>query len=748
MIPVLLAVQTWLTSFALITWGLQTAQVAFVACSFAIFLAIKRQKRLVVAATISFSVLSSLFVGFSYFSATADSASTNLTAKSYEIVDARVQLESPLAKGFWQGVLTEVDSKSVSVNVLVSANVAQKLEQGCTVSGKMRLIPMNGKDRVWLLKLAPRDFTQQCSRQSPLVSLRKNFLQNLRGPTQDSRALVAGLSVGDTSLLSDNAKAQMKALSLTHLTAVSGANCAIVLGLVFFCLSRLSIRRWLRTLLSVFALALYLELVGPQPSVLRAAFMSLCILLMVTAGRSIGPITALSWATLLLLWFNPFFASDYGFALSVAATGGILVMTPWLFRVLRTRFPTWIAAGLSVSAAAQLWCAPILLQLQGGIPTYSLLANSLVEPLVFPITVLGLFSCLLCLISPGLAGAVSWLASLPAFLIISVVHRLSHLPLLTLWWPSGVLGTLLMVGLVLALTLRALDKRVALANVIAIVSAFTLFFVGSVGFFKASSWPLKNWQIVNCDVGQGDALLIRSENHVALVDVGRNPEPIDACLNRLGIKQLDLLVLTHFDADHVGGLSGALAGRHIEVGMVTDYPDNRSQAMAITDELRRASDRLVSASAGLTGHVGAIKWLVLQPEHHGEGSEDPNDGSITMRWNAQTFTLFTMADLGEKGQMRLVQLHPDWINVDKAIPVVLKVSHHGSADQFPELIEALNPQVAIISVGKGNPYGHPTRATLKILRNIGSNIFRTDQNGPISVGVDESSQSLSVGTEG
>jgi competence protein ComEC len=240
---------------------------------------------------------------------------------------------------------------------------------------------------------------------------------------------------------------------------------------------------------------------------------------------------------------------------------------------------------------------------------------------------------------------------------------------------------------------------------------------------------------------------LRSGHHLALIDVGRDPKPIKDCLDRLGVKRLDLLVLTHFDADHVGGLSGALEGRQVELGMTTDFQDERPQALAIESELRAGSRRVVRAFAGMEGQLGDVRWMVMQPEIHGEGSEDPNDGSITMRWDAPTYTLFTMADLGEKGQMRLVQLHPGWIGVDHSRPVILKVSHHGSADQYPELIEALHPDLAIISVGAGNPYGHPTTRTLAILQRIGAKVSRTDKDGAISVG-DESGVGLFVRSGG
>jgi len=342
---------------------------------------------------------------------------------------------------------------------------------------------------------------------------------------------------------------------------------------------------------------------------------------------------------------------------------------------------------------------------------------------------------------------ISWLASIPAALIVAFVRHLAFLPFATLWWPAGIVGTSLLAILGMSGVLMSKNKRPGLAKVLAASVVLVLLFVGGQGYFKSAKWPISDWQIVNCNVGQGDSLLVQSEGHFALIDVGRDDKPIRDCLDHLGINHLDLLVLTHFDADHVGGLSGALAGRRVDVGMLTDYPDERPQALAISDELRRSVSKIAFAFAGMTGSLGNIDWLVLQPEVHGVGSEDPNDGSITMRWDSATFTLFTMADLGEKGQMRLVQLHPSWIVPDHNKAVILKVSHHGSADQYPELLEAMRPDLSIISVGAGNPYGHPTSRTLGILNRIGSTILRTDKDGALSVAMN-SSHHLSIQSGG
>jgi competence protein ComEC len=243
--------------------------------------------------------------------------------------------------------------------------------------------------------------------------------------------------------------------------------------------------------------------------------------------------------------------------------------------------------------------------------------------------------------------------------------------------------------------------------------------------------------MVSCDVGQGDATVIRSRGLIAVVDVGREPKPIDSCLRQLGISQVDLLVLTHFDLDHVAGLAGLLGHRTVKLAMLTSFVDNRPGA----DAARRALDDrrvpIVEAETGLQGRLGSFRWQVLSPHLGAPEAEDSNDGSITMLWRTPKVDIITLADLGQKGQMRLLSESTTWMDAQLAsVPLVMKVSHHGSADQSPGLIQALSPSLATVSVGRGNTYGHPTKRTLDLLGSMNCWVARTDEHGSIAIALD------------
>jgi len=654
---------------------------------------------------------------------------------------------------------------------LLIGDLKNASEGDCFI-GNLRLSPGFEASRIFFVaKLDAKPRQLSSGDGSPIFRLRRAFIGDIRAVTPDSGALVAGLSIGADDALSPAMLNAFKVLSLTHLTAVSGTNCAIILGLVWWLLGRLRIGRfvvlrWPKLLFSALALFGYVLLVGPQPSVLRAGFMTIVVLSAKTLGRDSNAINALALSALMLLVIDPWMLFDYGFWLSFLACIGILVLAPKVAAWLTNRvgwMPKWLALAMAVSFSAQLLCFAVLLMLQPGFSTYSVLANLLAEPFVVPVTVLGLMAVVAAAFSAGLAGFLSWVASLFAWFITQIAETLTRLPASTGYWPNGAFGVLLALVLsacgVMWATLwsgslasrvgegRSLrrelrrDLRAYLRMVALLVAATVLVIVASqslLGHLRSTVWAQRDWFVASCDVGQGDATVIRSQGKVALIDVGREPNAVHECLQQLGITRIDFLQLTHFDLDHVGGLSGALDGHRVGVAMVTPFLDTRPGADSARNELAARGVNIMYAETGLSGVLGAFEWQVLSPHARAPEAEDSNDGSITMLWRSDRVDIVTLADLGEKGQMRLAAESGEWMNAQlKSVPLIMKVSHHGSADQYAELIEALKPKIALISVGKGNSYGHPTARTLNLLNSVGSAIERTDERGSISVGLQD-----------
>ena len=392
--------------------------------------------------------------------------------------------------------------------------------------------------------------------------LRAGLRAAVDGLPAAERGLVPGLVVGDTAAMPVELEQDFRTAGLTHLTAVSGANLVIVVGFVLYVGRWLGFRvRWL-PVLGALALVGFVVLARPQPSVLRAAAMGLVGLAALATGRRRGSLAALAAAMLALLLLDPWLARSYGFALSVLATAGLLLIAPGWTR--------WMCANVSpprwhrpspCPAAAQVACAPVVALLSGQVSLVAVPANLLVAPAVAPATVLGVLATLAGAVSDPAARAFGWLAGLPAWWIVTVAQRAAAVPDAAVAWPSSAWGALALAGLLAAAVLlaRRAARRPRRAGRLRRGGAGRrLVRVAGPG------WPPTGWLMVACDVGQGDALVLHAGRAGAVVvDAGPDPRLVDRCLRELGVERVALVVLTHLHADHVEGLPGVLRGRSV-----------------------------------------------------------------------------------------------------------------------------------------------------------------------------------------
>ena len=260
--------------------------------------------------------------------------------------------------------------------------------------------------------------------------------------------LLPGLVVGDTSAMDPALTAQFRRAGLSHLTAVSGANVAIMVALVLWPLRARGTDRRVQAAVAAVAIVGFVVLARPGASVLRAAVMGGVALLALASGRSRAAVPALAAAVVVLLLVQPSLAGDAGFALSVAATAAIVLLSPSWSRSLRRRnVPRPVADALAVSAAAGLVTAPLVAALSGLVSVVSLPANLLAAPAVAPATVLGLLAALVSAVSPATADVLTWLAGWPVRWLVVVAEQAAAVPDGATGWPVGLRGALLLTAL-------------------------------------------------------------------------------------------------------------------------------------------------------------------------------------------------------------------------------------------------------------------------------------------------------------
>jgi len=549
---------------------------------------------------------------------------------------------------------------------------------------------------------------------------------------EEPGGLLPGLVDGDTSRLDPAVAEEFRATGMTHLLAVSGANVAIVLGAVLLA------ARWSRAgprvaaVLCAVALVGFVILVRPSPSVLRAAAMGGLGLLALALGRSRSAVPALAATVTVLVLVDPALAGDAGFALSVSATAGLLLLAPgWRDALRRRGVPAGLAEALAVPAAAQVACAPVIAGLSATVSLVAVPANLLAEPAVPPATILGVAAALLSPIWPDGAAFVAWLGSWPARWLVAVGRAGAHAPDGVLAWPGGAGGALLLaVLLVVALWALRRPWLRAVAGVCVVAAA-----LGAVPVrLAAPGWPPPGALVVVCDVGQGDAVALPTgTGQAVVVDAGPDPAAADRCLRDLGVREVPLLVVSHFHADHVGGIDGVFRGR--VVGEVATSPlaepvEGRTRVLAAAGA---AGTPVVAPQAGWTWSVGPLRLTVLGPVRPITGSpSDPNNNSLVLRAEVGGERLLLAGDAMVEEQAELVAgIGGDGLRAD-----ILKVAHHGSAFQDQAFLAAVHPAVALVSVGAGNPYGHPNVAMLDMLRRKGATVLRTDLDGDLATVVD------------
>jgi competence protein ComEC len=527
----------------------------------------------------------------------------------------------------------------------------------------------------------------------------------------------------------DELSDDFRTAGLTHLLAVSGTNLTLVVG------SLILLARWTgvraRGLVVVGALGVvgFVLLARTEPSVVRAAAMGTVGLIgMGHHGRRRGT-RALGVAVLLLLLFDPWLALSVGFALSALATAGILWLAPgWRDRLMRW-LPRWVAEAVSVPLAAQLGCTPLVAAISGQVSLVAVAANLLAAPAVGPATVLGLAGGVLGLVNDPLGRLVATPAAWCAGWIIAVAVRCAGLPVAAIGWSAGPVGiaTLTVVCALLSLFLGAvLARRATTLSLGALMVCVLLVPLPTPG------WPPRGWVMVACDVGQGDGLVLNAgDGGAVVVDAGPDPTAIDRCLRRLGVERVPLVVLTHFHADHVDGLEGVLAGRQVGAVEVTPLADPLSGVRLVQAVAARAGVPVRRASYGETGRLGQLTWQVVAPS--GPPSPDsespPNDSSLVLLVQTRGIRILLMGDEEESSQTRL-ERETGGVRAD-----VLKVAHHGSASQDPDLVRGLGARLAVISVGVDNDYGHPAPSLMALLREARMRVARTDEGGDIAVTV-------------
>lgn len=544
------------------------------------------------------------------------------------------------------------------------------------------------------------------------------------GPEQ---GLVRAMVLGDRAGLDRATLDAFRASGTYHVLALSGAQVAMVAWLLLVALRRLGASPTLIGPLVSVVLFAYAALVGADPPVVRAAIMAAVVLL----GRSLeldGDVAnLLGLAALLLLLRTPSDVGDPGFQLSFVATLGLVLLTQTL-RSLLPRLPLGLDLALASSLAAQLALAPLLVVHFHRLAPAALALNLVAVPLATAVLVSGAVLVVASSVVPALGGALGAVAWLAAHALLLSGRALDFMPFLDVRTPDP-LAAIVAVHVV-GVALLVIGRR----GPGLLVSAFGLL---GLAWGGPESGGRGGLEVTFLDVGQGDAIVLRSPSgrHL-LVDAGGSfDDRFDVAESVVGpflwhrrARELDLFMLSHAHPDHVGGAPGVL--RSFRVGEAWEGPAPRADpwygALDVALDAAGVARRTVWRGVGqewdgvcleLLGPRAPAKWPL----------STRNDDSLLLRASYGSVSFLLTGDAEAIGE--------------GAVPAgavsVLKVAHHGSrTSTTPGLLAATRPQIAVISVGDRNPFGHPAPEVLDRLRASGVRVFRTDRDGAVVIDTD------------
>lgn len=538
-------------------------------------------------------------------------------------------------------------------------------------------------------------------------------------------ALVPALVDGDDASLPEVVTEDFRTSGLTHLLAVSGTNLTILLAFVLMGARGIGVRgRWL-VVLGLAAVIGFVLLARGEPSVLRAAVMGSIGVLALGQRDPRRGLGMLSASVLVLLLVAPSMAVQAGFALSVAATAGILLLVPLWQQALAeslthrpgARWWAWLPVAVLVPLAAQVACTPLVAALSGQVSLVAVAANLAAAPAVGPVTVLGLVGGAVAVVWEAAGRVVAWPAGWGGTWIVLVATRAADLPGAA-WQVDTSVVALVLVSVSCAVCLWAVPRLLARPRWLAVCVVLGGLVV--VVPLPQIGWPPAGWLVAACDVGQGDALLLNAGGGQAvMVDVGPEPRAAARCLRRFEVDRVPLLVLSHFDADHVAGLAGVVeAVDRVETAAVGMPPDGA----ALVREVTRGKARVAVTG---TRQIGQVRLQVLSVPSR---SANPNDASVVLLAQVGGARVLLTGDLGRDAQRSVRRLIGP-LQVD-----VVKIAHHGSKDTDLDWLHELAPEVALVSVGADNTYGHPAPEVLAAL--AGVLVGRTDEHGDLVVVAD------------
>lgn len=554
---------------------------------------------------------------------------------------------------------------------------------------------------------------------------------------EQSGAFMNALLFGDRQQMTFEVEEQYQQFGLVHLLAISGSHIVLLMVIVYFILLRSGVTREIATVCLISFIPIYMILAGASPSVMRASITGVLMLIAFMCSIRLSSLDALSITAICMLIFDPYLVFNIGFQFSFVGSFALLLSAPLLLEsgngVIRN--------SIYISLISQLVSTPILLYHFGYYSPYSIFLNILYVPFLSLIVLPCSIIILICMpIIPFLAKSFANVLSIGLNLSNDFLSYCESLPFTRLNFGQTPILLVALYCVSIISVLMVWERRISKGMMFIFAGIFLFISTGHYvyPYFRESG------SVTFLDVGQGDAILIRLpyDQEIYLIDTGGtirlNKEEwqrkkhefsvgndiLIPYLQKEGIKKIDKLIVTHGDADHIGAAQELLSNITVKEVVFGRKEQEAILEKAVKKQALEKEVKISEVGEGESWRVNEAEFFVLAPTGK-ERSE--NNASIVLWAKLGGITWLFTGDLEEEGEKGLVATYPD-LRAD-----VLKVAHHGSnTSSIMPFLNAVQPNMAIISVGERNRYGHPHKEVIERFEKMGIEIWRTDKQGAIS----------------
>ena len=583
-------------------------------------------------------------------------------------------------------------------------------------------------------------------------SMKNKIEQNIPNETSE---LLSGMIIGEKSNLQKEIQEDFRNSSLSHVLAISGMHVSYVMLGITFIISKVKFSKKMSKIVTILILLFFIILTGKTASVTRACFMSSYIILASLLHKKAHVLGSISISLLIILIINPYFILDIGLQLSYGGTIGIVLIYPILKKYKKKKedesskikkiiykIKEKILDTILITLSANLVIFPIVLFHYNTMSFTFIISNLLISPIIGIIIILGFLTVFVSYIISPISKIMFFILQIFLKLLAQIAHFCAELPLSKVYFPKPKIYLIAIYYLFLIYIILLKNKITEVKRINR--KLISIFIIIVIILNLILNFIPKTFTISFIDVGQGDSMLISTpKGKNILIDGGGSKDEenfnvgkqtlIPYLLNK-GITKLDYILISHFDSDHVGGILSVLEELKAEKVIICEQEENENYKR-FKEIVKNKKIKVYVVKKGDNLKIEENIYLnIIWPKDEKIKENAINNNSIVAKLKYKNFSILLTGDIEKIAENEILK---EYENSNILNANILKVAHHGSkSSSINEFLEKVKPQIALIGVGEKNTFGHPNTGVLNRLENLNTKIYRTDENGEITIKID------------